>query len=326
MNSPRIGSDVARAAHLLRAGELVAFPTETVYGLGADATNDAALARLYDVKGRPLSHPVIVHVASAERLDDVAHTPPPYARKLAAAFWPGPLTLIVERRPGAVSDRATGGRSTVGVRVPDHPLARHLLELVGRGVAAPSANRFGRVSPTTAQHVVDDLGDDVALVLDGGECRVGVESTIVDCTDEVPRVLRVGGVTLEALAEVIGAPLAVGGTTAAPGTLPSHYAPHARVRLASADCVAEEAAAVCDAQTRVGVLAMDVPADLDPMVVVLDAPGSVEEFAHTLYARLRDADAAGLEVLFVVPPPAAGLGVAVIDRLERAAHEAAGPA
>ena len=217
---------------MLRAGGLVAFPTETVYGLGCDATNADALHRLYAVKGRPAEHPVIVHVARAEQLDVLARDIPDVARVLADACWPGPLTLVVARRAGAVDDAATGGRDTVGVRVPDHPVALALLDGFGGPVAAPSANRFGNVSPTTAEHVRADLGTDVDLILDGGPCAVGVESTIVDVTGTEAVILRVGGVSEARLARLAGAPLArrTSGEIAAPGTLPSHYAPNAARR------------------------------------------------------------------------------------------------
>ena len=196
-------SDIDQAVAILRAGGLVAFPTETVYGLGADASNDAAVGRVFSVKGRPTDHPLIVHLADAEQLDGWAAIVTPTARLLADAFWPGPLTILVERS-ASVSLAVTGGRSTVGLRVPDHPVARELLRAFGGGIAAPSANRFGRVSPTTAAHVAADLGEDVDVVLDGGPCRVGVESTIVDLTGEVPVVLRSGGISIDRLEELLG--------------------------------------------------------------------------------------------------------------------------
>lgn len=315
-----ITTDVGRAADRLCAGGLVAFPTETVYGLGADATNDDALRRLYAVKGRPAAHPVIVHVASADRLDDLAESPPPYARVLAAAFWPGPLTLVVGRRRGTVSDRATGGRDTVGVRVPDHPLALDLLARVGRGVAAPSANRFGCVSPTTAPHVVAGLDGDVDLVLDGGPCRIGVESTIVDCSTGAPRVLRLGGITVEELRAVLGTDVATGGATAAPGTLPSHYAPKARVEMVAAGEVAARAAELARSGRTTAHLGLEPPDGAPASLLGLARPRDVDEYARVLYARMREADERGVDVLLVVPPPARGIGAAVVDRLHRAAR------
>lgn len=313
-------SDVDRAVDALRRRGLVAFPTETVYGLGADAASDDALARLYSVKRRPPDHPVIVHVGAMGQLDELARHVTDSARALAAACWPGPLTLVVRRRRGVVGDRATGGRDTVGVRVPDHPLALELLQAFGSGVAAPSANRFGRVSPTTAAHVRTDLGEDVDVILDGGPCSVGVESTIVDCSDAgAIRVLRVGGVTLDRIAAIIGhAPtLATGGEFAAPGTLAQHYAPDARIEIVEPEDLATAIAAHGHGN-HLGVLALaDVALDVTG-VTVLSAPSDVDDYARVLFARFRDADRLGLDVLFVVPPPAGGIGDAVRDRVRRA--------
>jgi L-threonylcarbamoyladenylate synthase len=303
-----VSTDIARAVETLRAGGLVAFPTETVYGLGADASNPSALRRLYAVKQRPVDHPVIVHVGKAEQLDDLAADVPEVARVLARACWPGPLTLVVRRRWGAVADEATGGRDTIGVRVPDHPLACALLDAFGGPVAAPSANRFGKVSPTTAQHVRDDLDGDVDVILDGGPCDVGVESTIVDVTGHAPVVLRVGGVSEARLAELVSQPLArsTQGEIAAPGTLPSHYAPNARVVLVHPYEVAARVESLRASGRR---------------VAVLDAPGDVAEYARVLYARLRDADAPDVDVILaIVPADDGSIGAAVRDRLARAAR------
>jgi L-threonylcarbamoyladenylate synthase len=314
--------DVARAVDVLRRGGLVAFPTETVYGLGADATNPGALRRLYAVKGRPASHPVIVHVGDGGQLGDWAASVSPAARRLAGACWPGPLTLVVSRA-ARVPDEVTGGAPTVGVRVPDQPLALELLRAFGDGVAAPSANRFGRVSPTTAAAVRADLGDDVDLVLDGGPCRVGVESTIVDCTGDAPVVLRPGGVTAERLRDVLGfdVPVASPGerVTPAPGTLPSHYAPRATVELVTRDELAARVDAHLADGVPVGVLCLLPLPTVDERAIVLDAPRDVDDYARVLYQRLRDADARGVDVLLAVPPPATGVGEAVADRLRRAA-------
>src|SRR3954447_13930879 len=198
-----MNKDIARAARILRSGGLVAFPTETVYGLGADASTASAMAKLYAVKRRPADHPVIVHFASAEAAFGWAREVPESARKLAKAFWPGPLTLVLKRSQKA-QDFVTGGQDTVGLRLPSHPVARELLQLFGRGVAAPSATRFGRVSPTTAAHVRADLGAEVDLVLDGGPTEVGIESTIVDCTSARPTILRVGGVDATRIEDIVG--------------------------------------------------------------------------------------------------------------------------
>ncbi len=314
-------NEITRAAQVLRAGGLVAFPTETVYGLGADATSSDAMRRLYAVKGRPADHPVIVHVARAELLDDLAVDVGDAARALARAWWPGPLTLVVRRRPGVVVDEATGGRDTVAVRVPAHPVARALLDAFGGGVAAPSANRFGKVSPTTAEHVHDDLGADVDLVLDGGRCEVGVESTIVDVIGESPILLRLGGVTQRDVERVTARRVAVRtrGEIAAPGTLVSHYAPNARVEVVDERLLDSRVAVLVGECRRVAVLAPAGLSTSDPRVIALEPPRDPMEYARVLYARLRTADVLGAEVILAVPPSADGIGAAVIDRLSRAA-------
>lgn len=297
-----IGTDVERALAVVRAGGLVAIPTETVYGLAADASNDHAVARIYAAKGRPTGHPLIVHVADALQLTDWAAAVPAAAAVLADACWPGPLTLIV---PAAdrVSRTVTGGRDTVGVRVPAHPLTRQLLERFGGGLAAPSANRFGRVSPTRAGHVAADLGTAVDYILDGGPSPVGVESTILDCTVEPPQVLRPGAVSADDVTRLLGAePAPPSGPSRAPGMLTSHYAPAAVVLLA--DSLDEaEALAAAHPDRRVRVLHDD----------------DVVALARELYGHLRRADADGVDVLVAVLPPAAGIGHAVRDRLHKAA-------
>jgi L-threonylcarbamoyladenylate synthase len=315
-----VSSEIERAAATLRRGGLVAFPTETVYGLGCDATNVDALARLYAVKRRPLDHPVIVHLASVDELGRFAVDVSPSGKALAEACWPGPMTLVL-RRSAEVPDAVTGGRDTVGLRVPDQPVARALLGAFTGAIAAPSANRFGCVSPTTAADVRADLGDDVDLVLDGGPCTVGVESTIVDCTQDPPVILRLGGVGAERVEAIVGERVAcrVSGETPAPGTLPSHYAPATRVILATADELAGRAATMLGEGLRVGVLATEtVASDLPADLVVLDPPADVDEYARTLYACLREADRRELDVLLVVPPPDEGIGAAIVDRLRRA--------
>jgi L-threonylcarbamoyladenylate synthase len=297
---------VADAVRVLRAGGLVAVPTETVYGLGADAANPDAVRRVYAVKGRPPDHPLIVHVASAESLPRWAATVPAAAESLATACWPGPLTIVLHRRAD-VDPTVTGGRDTIALRVPAHPLTLAVLDAFGGGIAAPSANRFGHVSPTTAHHVRDDLGDDVDLVLDGGPCAVGVESTIVDLTVSPPSVLRPGGIPLEALEAIVDGPVRGEdtGPRRAPGMLASHYAPRARVELVD-DPV--EAAARVDALRADGVRAG-----------LLDPGPDPDAYARHLYEWLRRADEDGLEVLVAVPPAASGLGWAVRDRLRKAA-------
>jgi L-threonylcarbamoyladenylate synthase len=316
---------VADAVAVLRRGGLVAFPTETVYGLGCDSENLEALHRLYAVKRRPSNHPVIVHIPGADALDRWSHDASPSARKLADACWPGPLTLVVPRAD-RVSDAVTGARDTVGLRVPEQPIALELLAAFGSGIAAPSANRFGRVSPTTAADVRHDLGDDVDLVLDGGPCDVGLESTIVDCSTEPPAILRLGGIPTDEIATILGTTvdLRTDGAVAAPGTMPAHYAPAAEVIVVEAGAAAARAAALLAGGRRVGVLAADpVPRDLPAGVVVLDPPGDVHEYARVLYARLRDADRQSLDIVLAVPPGDAGIGAAIADRLARAARGSA---
>lgn len=319
--------EVARAVAVLRGGGLVALPTETVYGLGADASDDDAVRRVFAVKGRPADHPLIVHIADADQLVDWVAEVPQAARVLAAEFWPGPLTLLL-RRGAHVSDVVTGGRPTVAVRVPAHPLTLAVLRAFGGGIAAPSANRFGKVSPTTAAHVRADLGDDVDMVLNGGACAVGVESTIVDLTGAHPVVLRTGAITAERLSEVLGVevdraddertPGPAGGARA-PGMLGSHYAPEARVHLVAAgEAVAVLTDLLAADEGLVGLLAPGVMADAPDGVVELEPAGPPDDYAAVLYARLRQADRLGLRHLVCIPPPAEGIGSAVFDRLRRA--------
>ncbi len=289
---------------VLRAGGLVAFPTETVYGLGADAANPSALRKLYAVKRRPARHPVIVHLAAAEQVDDWAADVPDAARILASTFWPGPLTMVL-RRTARVVDEVTGGRDTVGLRVPAAPLALELLAEFGGGLAAPSANRFGNVSPTTADAVRADLGGDVDEVLDGGECSVGLESTIVELVGPEPVLLRPGGISVEQLEVVLSAPIArADGPSRAPGMLPSHYAPRALVEIVEADEVDERAAALRTAGTK---------------VVTLLPSRDLDDDARQLYARLRAADDEGADVVLAVLPADEGIGAAIRDRLRKAA-------
>jgi L-threonylcarbamoyladenylate synthase len=317
----RRGTDIAEAAAILARGGLVAFPTETVYGLGADATRADAVARIFAAKGRPAAHPLIVHLAPGAALDDWAEGVPESARRLAAAFWPGPLTMILRRGP-RIAAEVTSGAPTVGLRMPSHPVASALLAFAGVPVAAPSANRFGHVSPTTADHVAADLGDDVDYLLDGGSCHVGVESTIVDLSGDAPALLRPGGVSRADLERILGAPLAEPGAAAAPapGTLPSHYAPRARV---IAVAPAELAAAAAAAPAPVAVLApaavlaaTTLPAGALPHAL----PDDPAAAARDLYAALRDLDRRGVAtIVAALPADEAGIGEAIADRLRRAA-------
>ncbi|MEW2635314.1 L-threonylcarbamoyladenylate synthase [Streptomyces sp. NPDC048389] len=316
-----IATDIEKAAGVLRAGGLLALPTETVYGLGANAEDPDAVARIFQVKGRPPSHPLIVHIGAAEQLDDWVEEVPQAARLLAEHFWPGPLTLVL-RRGHRVPLEATGGLETVAVRVPDHPVALALLSAFGGGVTAPSANRFGSVSPTTAAHVRAELGDAVDFVLDGGPCQVGVESTIVDVTGDMPAILRPGGVTREDLEAALGHPVAVPSTSGVrvPGQHPSHYAPRARVVLVEPGKVVAEAELAQDAGHQVGVFLPSslVGAEVKAHAVVA-LPGSLDAYAHGLYGFLRELDERGCDLIVACLPAEEGLGLAIGNRLRRAA-------
>ena len=306
------------AAKVLAAGGLVAFPTETVYGLGADACNELAVARIYAAKGRPADHPLIVHVASIDGLSHWAHDVPTYAISLARDFWPGPMTLVVKRSELA-GDFVTGGQDTVGVRVPNHPVALGLLEAFekagGKGVAAPSANRFGHVSPTTAQAVADELNDyllDGDQILDGGACEVGVESTIIDCTGDVPRILRPGGITLEMIKTSTGiSPTFLADDSndeiRVSGSLEKHYAPKAQIILDEVPIAGQGFIAISDIETPQG-------------VTRLAAPKDDNEFARVMYAALRKADEIGLQEIVVSQPLGGGIAIAIRDRLRRASN------
>jgi L-threonylcarbamoyladenylate synthase len=314
-------TEIARAANFLRAGELVAFPTETVYGLGADARNPLAIAKIFAAKGRPADHPLIVHLPGVAHLGRWAIDIPAVAGKLAAAFWPGPLTLILKRHPG-VPDAVTGGQDTVGLRVPDHPLALELLREFNGGVAAPSANRFGRVSPTTAAHVREELGDAVAMILDGGPCAVGIESTILDLSGTEVRILRPGMLDAAAIAAVLGYAPEFGGAKNAPrvsGSLEAHYAPGTELQLvATADLAAAAQRALASGR-RIAVLAAPPSAIDHPDIAWCPASGDPARFAHDLYASLRELDALGRDLILVAAPPDEEAWRAVSDRLRRAA-------
>jgi len=316
---------IARAVEILRAGGLVAFPTETVYGLGADATNPDAVGRIFAAKGRPADHPLIVHLASADALGDWALDVPPLATTLAAACWPGPLTLVLRRAPG-VPDAVTGGLATVGLRVPAHPVALELLRSFGGGIAAPSANRFGTVSPTTVEHVREGLAGSVDLVLDGGPSAVGVESTIVDVSGDEPAILRPGGVPREVLEAIGGVPLPIrhGGEVRAPGMLAAHYAPDARLLLVPPDEQPRRAAELRAGGERVGVLAFAPGGPIEDAAVV-ELGADEERAARRLYAAIRELDAT-CDVILAWPPEERGLGLAIADRLRRAAAGSAGRA
>lgn len=291
---------ITKAVAALRRGQLIGLPTETVYGLAADSTNDVALSEIFRVKGRPSDHPLIVHIAEVTQLDDLASDVSPACRALVQHCWPGPLTVVV-RAASHVSRVATGGLDTVALRLPSSHIAREVITRLGNPVAAPSANRFGQVSPTTAQHVVQDLGDDVALVLDGGPCEVGVESTIVDCTKPQPEILRPGSITPEDIQRILATAniemaAGVSGPSRASGMLERHYAPQASLVLHEQQAT--------------------VPRDGSPVVDCASDPIAA---AHDLYANLRHLDALGHRVVHVIMPRAEGVGFALRDRLQKAA-------
>ena len=304
----------ANAAGHLLAGDLVAFPTETVYGLGADASNSKAVARIYEVKGRPSDHPLIVHIASIEGMGEWASEVPEYAIALGREYWPGPMTLVLKRSELA-SDFVTGGQDTVGIRVPDHVVALALLEAFekvgGKGMAAPSANRFGHVSPTTAAAVIEELGEYLSkddLVLDGGDCTVGVESTIIDCTSGAPKVLRPGAISVAMIEECTGLKTTESDLSIrVSGSLDNHYAPSAKVLLSNSPTSGQGFIAHSTIQTP-------------PGVIRLASPQNDDEFAQILYSALRAADAQGLTEVVVAQPTGLGIAVAIRDRLARAAN------
>jgi L-threonylcarbamoyladenylate synthase len=318
-------SEIAHAANLLKAGGLVAFPTETVYGLGANALDERAVARVFEVKGRPRFDPLIVHVAAVEWIDRLAAEFSSAARELADRFWPGPLTLVLPKT-SAVPDLVTAGCATVALRIPDHPVALALLRAANLPIAAPSANLFGRISPTTALHVAEQLGDRIDMILDGGPCRVGVESTVLQLTPEGPLLLRPGGTTLEEIEATIGkaqlplptAAAAEGSAAlASPGMLPQHYAPRTRLVISLSGT---GGAAGDISEGRTGLLAFRAaPRDERyARVEVLSPTGDLREAAANFFAALRRLDAAGLDLIVAETFPDAGLGRALNDRLRRA--------
>ncbi len=308
-------NDILAAAKALKAGKLVAFPTETVYGLGADAQNESAVDRIYETKGRPADHPLIVHIASKAQITDWASKAPSYATALADAYWPGPMTLILERSELA-KDFVTGNQDSVGLRVPNHPVALELLnefmKLGGKGVAAPSANRFGKVSPTTAKAVSDELGQFLEpgdLILDGGFSEVGIESTIIDCRGASPKILRPGSITVEMIEKVTK--LVLDGSESnlrVSGALENHYAPKARVVLDQPATVGDGFIALSNVETPQGVIRLAAPANLD-------------EYARVLYQSLRDADEQSLARVVVWQPTGNGIAIAIRDRLRRASNQ-----
>lgn len=316
----KINPEITHAVDVLRAGGLVAFPTETVYGLGADASNVKAVKRVFAAKGRPHDHPLIVHLASIAQVSEWARDVPLSAQRLAEKFWPGPLTLVLQRAPH-VNDVVTGGQDTVALRVPSHPLAHALLKAFGGGVVAPSANRFGHVSATTAQHVRDEFGGAVDCMLDGGECEVGIESTIVDVSRGQAALLRPGWINARDLETALGSALAAAGANAprAPGMLEKHYAPSTPVMLVEADLIYELAASLSRQGQRVAVLARTARRPMIASLIWVEAPVDAAAYAHALYAHLRALDDGQSAVMIVEEPPHAIEWAAIRDRLTRAA-------
>ncbi|MEO6196841.1 MAG: L-threonylcarbamoyladenylate synthase [Dehalococcoidia bacterium] len=313
---------ISMAADILRRGGLVAFPTETVYGLGAAVFNRHAVARIFEVKGRPADNPLIVHVSSRAMLDGVVRDVPDTAGHLMEAFWPGPLTLVL-RRSRRVPSIVSAGLDTVAVRVPADPVALQLIRLTGQPIAAPSANRSGRPSPTTAEHVVRDLGSMVDLVIEGGPTQCGVESTVVDVTGAVPVLLRPGGISKEAIERVIGrslSPAPASGPARSPGTKHQHYSPACRVIPVEPCGWAEALLRVRQAGGQIGVVARTTPELLRETVAYYRRiPGDETEYARHLFAAFREAEDAGVDVLLVETVQETGVGLAVMDRLRRAA-------
>ncbi len=323
-------ADYARAVDLLRAGELVALPTETVYGLGADAANPAAVAKIFAAKGRPADHPLIVHLAGHDAVDHWAEQVPAVAWELMETFWPGPLTLILKKQAW-VPDAVTGGQDTVGLRVPGHPVALELLRRFAAsggkgagehaGIAAPSANRFGRISPTTAQHVAEELGDAVPLILDGGPCAVGIESTIVDCSRGEPVVLRPGHISPLHLEAIVGRRPAIATAAGAPrvsGSLEAHYAPLTPLRMVSGERLLDFINAQRHRGGRCAVISPNQPPQAGMPHAWRLMPADPVGYAHDLYAALRDMDHAGVDLIVVEALPAGAEWAAVADRLRRA--------
>jgi len=315
--SPATKSSIEAAIAALARGEVIGLPTETVYGLAGDAMNPDAVRRIFALKGRPADHPVIVHLGDASWLHQWARDIPAAAWRLAERFWPGPLTLIL-RRSAAVSDLVTGGQDTVGLRVPAHPMALAVLRGFGRGLAAPSANRFGHLSPTRAEHVRAEFGPELPLVLDGGPCKIGIESTIVDLSGKRPRVLRPGNIPAGQLALALDAPVAADATTTSPrvaGSLRSHYAPRARAELAVRD---EIDARLARAKLEDGKIVVLAIGDLPEAAQGLALPASPDRYAQGLYATLRTLDADDVSCILIETPPASPEWLAIRDRLQRA--------
>ncbi len=312
--------EIDRAVDALRDGEVIAFPTETVYGLGADAQNPAAVRRVFELKGRPSTHPLIVHIDDLRALDRWALSVPPAARALAERFWPGPLTLVLRRAP-AVDLAITGGQETVAVRVPAHPVAQQLLRAFGGGIAAPSANRYGRVSPTRAEHVREEFGQELGIVLDGGDCKIGLESTIVSCVDAVPRVLRPGSITLSQLRAVEPATVGESDLEAprVPGSDAKHYAPVTPVSIVASGSLEEVVGELTEQHEKVAVLATRPPKSANRYMTWINAGRRADAYGRDLYVNLRTLDKSGAKEILVEEVPQGEAWAAVRDRLRRGA-------
>ncbi|MEA3175400.1 MAG: L-threonylcarbamoyladenylate synthase [Gammaproteobacteria bacterium] len=310
-------TEIEQAVEALRAGELVVFPTETVYGLGANASNPPAVRKIFEVKGRPPDHPVIVHLDDPRYLHRWVSEMPAVAEALAAKFWPGPLTLILPKADN-VNDIVTGGQNSIGIRIPSHPMAQQLLNAFGGGIAAPSANRYGRLSPTKPEHVRDELGDAVKIILDGGDSPIGLESTIVSCLDNQARLLRPGFITRSQLEQVVGPLAAVGPVPRAPGDREVHYAPSTPLEIVASDDLEVRAGEIVAREEKVAVLAMRPPLQTQRHMTWINAGKKPETYAHNLYNHLRTLDRTGCVRIFVQSLPAEERWAAIFDRLQRA--------
>lgn len=321
-NNNQITTDIEFAARQLRAGELVAFPTETVYGLGADATNPAAIQKVFTVKGRPVDHPLIVHIANSKQLPSWALNIPNSAWLLAEHFWPGPLTLILQKQIG-VSSLITGGQNTIAIRIPNHPLTLQMLQNFNGAIVGPSANKYGRVSPTTAAHVATDLGNAISVILNGGECAVGLESTIVDLTNTHPIIRRSGAITALELSNVLQQPVAIdtkaNNTVRTSGSHESHYAPVTTLRMLAYPELLAAVTLLQQQNKPFSVLSFEAsPKDINPKIYWQQVSRHPKEYAHNLYANLRTHDALNNNVILVERPPQDIAWLAILDRLTRA--------
>ncbi len=315
---------IEQAAALLRQGRLVALPTETVYGLGADAKNPEAVKRIFAAKGRPADHPLIVHIANVNQLTDWAVDIPDAVYKLAECYWPGPLTIVLRKHPD-VPLAVTGGQNSVALRIPNHPVALKLLKAFGGGIAAPSANRFCRISPTQASHVEEELGENVDLILDGGACHVGLESTIIDLSGAKPRLLRPGQINREEIEALLLSELDLGQNLdiRIPGMMPVHYSPRTYTMLCTDEQIKDiqlELLVRNASSKKVGVLSFSGQVQSDSQTYIVDMPNNVTEYSHLLYKALREMDNSGLDILLIEQPPETNLWQAVNDRLSKAAR------